>query len=90
MTAIWREQEAKKHKKKKIPWPAKPPKHGSGPPPYGYIHLVSKNVATLSKFPLLADMKSASEKFPLMYLKIEMYPFQMPSICDSHIGDIRQ
>ncbi len=39
---------------------------------------------------LCADMKSASEKCPLMYVKSEMYPFQMPSICDSHIGDIRQ
>lgn len=55
VTAIWREQEAKKaqkERKKKTPWPAEPPKHGSGPPPYGYIHLVSKNVASLSKFPL--------------------------------------
>ncbi len=52
VTAIWREQEAKKYKKKKTPWPAKPPKHGSGPPPYGCIHLISKNVASLSKFPL--------------------------------------
>lgn len=90
VTAIWREQEAKKHKKKKTPWPAKPPKHGSVPPPYGYIHLVSKNVASLSKFPLCADMKSTSEKCPLMHLKSEMYPFQRPTICNSDSSDIRQ
>lgn len=77
VTAIWREQEAKKHKKEKTPWPAEPPKHGSGPPPYGYIHLASKNVASPSKFPLCTDTKYASEKCSFLYtLKVKCILFK--------------